>query len=240
MPRIIYIGDEIIAIDKPAGMPAVSLGEGEEDTLAAWIIRKFPEQKGLPKGALEAGLIHRLDNDTSGIIIAARNPGAYNNLRAQFDEESVKKEYVALVVGVPPKNGTIEFPIANHPRKKKKMIACRSEKEARELHARNATTSFHLIKAFRHPKKKTAYSLLSVSIKSGARHQIRVHLAALGFPLAGDALYQNPKIKNLDSLGLSRHFLHASKIEFRHPATNERILFESGLPLELDEILVRS
>ncbi len=223
-PRIIYKDESVIVVEKPAGMPAVSLAKKNAGTLASWLIAKFPKLKELPKGELEAGLMHRLDNDTSGLMIAARTPEAYEFLRLQFDERKVDKEYLALVIGNPPAKGTISKPISHHPRKKKKMVVGSG--------GRPAKTDFKVIKRF-----GTNFALLSVQIETGVRHQIRVHLASMGFPIAGDHLYQNPKKRSEDTLALGRHFLHASAIGFSHPVTGRRMSFESDLPADLKNLL---
>jgi len=219
-PTAIFKDEDILVVEKPAGMPSVSLKEDEEETLASWLLKKFPKLSTLPKGKLEAGLVHRLDNDTSGLMVAARTVGAYKNLREQFDEGKVLKEYMALVIGNPPAKGMIEDPIAHHERKKKKMVVSKS--------GRPAETKFKVIKRF---GKK--YALLAVKIRTGVRHQIRTHLASIGFPIAGDTLYQNPKKRGEDTLDLKRHFLHASKLGFTHPKTGMWLEFSSQLPQDL-------
>ena len=223
-PRIVHKDDSIIVVDKPAGMPAVSLEKKEGGTLTSWLIGKFPALCNLEKGELEAGLVHRLDNDTSGLMIAARTAEAYRSLRKQFDDGRVDKEYVALVVGNPAAKGTINTPIAHHPRKKKKMIASPD--------GRPAETRFKVIKRF-----GSKYALLQVKIKTGVRHQIRVHLASIGFPLAGDSLYRNPKKRSEDTLDLNRHFLHAAGLGFLHPKTDKWVEFSSELPADLKAAL---
>jgi 23S rRNA pseudouridine1911/1915/1917 synthase len=130
---------------------------------------------------------------------------------------------MALVVGNPPAKGTIEDPVAHHERKKKKMVVSKS--------GRPAETKFKVAKRF---GKK--YALLSVEIRTGVRHQIRVHLASAGFPIAGDKLYQNPKKRAEDTLPLKRHFLHASTLGFKHPKTNKWTEFSSDLPKELKRL----
>ena len=230
--KTLHEDTSILVLDKPAGMPSVSLKEGEEGTIAAWILKKFPGQDQIGKnGALEAGLVHRLDNDTSGVIVAARTKAAYENLRAQFDEGCVWKEYTALVLGTPPPNGAIDSPIAHHPRKKKKMVVCASKAEAEKLKARPAHTEYEVIRQIKD------YSLLKVTIATGVRHQIRAHLASIGFPIAGDRLYQNPKMRAKDSSNLTRHFLHAHKLQFRHPESGCVVEFSSDLPEDLKEML---
>lgn len=233
-PKTIYIDEHIIVIDKPAGLPSVSLKENEKGTLAAWLIEKYPEQSGIgEKGALEAGLVHRLDNDTSGIIVAARTNEAYKFLKEEFDSERVDKYYLALVLGSIKKAGKIDFPIAHH--SKKKMQVAADKKEAQKLKARAALTEFNIKDNYK--RGETEYTLLQVRIKKGMRHQIRVHLAYIGHPLAGDRLYQNAKMKAADKTELVHHFLHASKISFKHPATLKKVEFKSSLPAELLNVL---
>lgn len=237
-PKIIHEDASLLVLDKPAGMPSVSLNEGEPNTIAAWLIKKHPEQKNIEHGNLEAGLCHRLDNDTSGLLIAARTQATYELIRAQFETGDVKKEYLALVIGTPPDKGTIVTPIAHHPQKDNKMVACESAARTKEWKGRPALTTYSALKryAFYEKGKRTPtahYSLLLVKIETGVRHQIRVHFAHIGHPLAGDVLYQNPAKRAEDPLLIERHFLHSSKLAFRHPATNNFVEFESHLPEDL-------
>lgn len=238
-PQIIYEDDLLIILDKPSGIPSVLSAHGRLDTLSSRIIGHFPEQRLLPKGDTEAGLVHRLDNDTSGIIIAARTKDAYDKLRRQFSQGTVQKGYLALVIGNPPEEGEINTPIAHHPRKKKKMIVCQGKTQCLELKARPALTLFRTEGRyeFRLESTSVAYALLSIAIGSGVRHQIRSHLASIGYPLAGDLLYQNPKTRAADVMGLTNHFLHANHIAFFHPLDGREVEFNSDLPPELQKII---
>lgn len=209
-------------------MPSVSLDKMETGTLAAWLIKKFPEQLKLPEGSLEGGLVHRLDNETSGLIVVARTLSAYKNLRTQFESGKIRKEYIALVVGGAPSRGVIDTWIAHHPNKKKKMIVC----EDRDHKAREAKTIFETKKRYEN------YTLLSVQIKTGVRHQIRVHLASIGCPLAGDKLYQSSNTSKIDTLKLDRHFLHASFLSFKDPVNGKKVQFSSPLPKDLKSALL--
>ena len=238
-PQLIHKDIDLLVIDKPAGMPAVSLKEGETGTLATWILARFPKQAGIGPGATEAGLVHRLDNDTSGIMVAARNEPAYAKLREQFQQGMVQKEYLALVLGHPPAEGSIDVPIAHHPRKKKKMVACESEARAKAWGGRPATTRFSLRQRYTlsQAKGSALYALLRVTITTGVRHQIRVHLASLGYPIAGDHLYRTSKKRAFDILKPERHFLHAYRLTFSHPSTGRPVTFASPLPDDLQQAL---
>lgn len=241
-PSLIHEDAALLVIEKPGGMPAIAIEERSPGTLAAWIVDRFPEQAAIGKPG-EAGLAHRLDNDTSGLICAGRTQAAYEDLRQQFDAGSVRKEYLALVVGSAPERGECALQIAHHPRKRERMVVCESKEREREWKGRPARTAFETIGRFTLPSGapagRTFYTLLSVTIATGVRHQIRAHLAHLGHPVAGDALYQNARMRQEDALELSRHFLHAHRIAFRHPASNEMISFESPLPVDLTAALER-
>lgn len=239
--KILYEDDYLLVVEKPAGVPCLPGKKSRVTTLAGMIADMRPLLVKIGKEN-ESGIVHRLDNDTSGLVLAAKTEKSYENLRRQFSNKAgtkVLKEYAALVVGNPPEKGRIDLPIAHHPSKKKKMVACESEKKAVELKARGAVTNFKTIKRFRMKTQKdwTMYSLLLVDITTGVRHQIRAHLAAIGFPLAGDGLYQNSKKRNEDRLGLNRHFLHATGISFLHPTRDERIEISSDLAEDLKDAL---
>lgn len=239
-PSIIHEDEELLILDKPAGMPSVSLKEGEEGTLAAWILARHPAQSSVGEGSREAGLVHRLDNDTSGLVVAAKSEEAREKLKAAFKGEIVEKIYTALVLGSPPESGVIEAPIAHHPSKKKKMVVCESMKQALEWKARPAHTRYRVLMCFSLEAKGRAplrYSLLEVRITTGLRHQIRLHLASIGHPIAGDRLYQNPRARLSDPLPLTRQFLHASKLSFPHPDDGKTVEFFSPLPEDLERAL---
>ena len=236
-PRIIHEDDSLLVVDKPAGAPSASLKSGEEGTVAAWLLKLHPEQGSLPKGELEAGLVNRLDNETSGIIVAARTLDAYEKLRSQFADGSARKEYAALIVGHAPDAWAIDAPIAHHPNKKRKMVACESEERAREWKGRRASTRLKTLE--RYEFEGSEYTLVSIGISTGVRHQIRVHLAHIGHPIAGDGIYRNPKKQAEDPLKLDKHFLHASRLTIAHPTSGKPVTFESPLPEDLQSALNR-
>lgn len=232
-PQIIYNDRQILIIDKPGGMPTVNAAGGMTETLAKWIITNFPKQQKLKAAPHEAGLINRLDNDTSGLVVAARTDKAYKSLKDAWRGRDVLKEYNCLVLGQTPPEGRITTLIAHHPDKSKRMIVVEDEAEAKRLKARFAETEYHIIETF------LDYTYLKVGISTGVRHQIRCHLASIGYPVAGDRLYQRIKHMSRDWLGLTRHFLHATKIGFVHPSSGRYIEFESPIPEDLRAALKR-
>ena len=230
MIEIVYEDDVLLVATKPAGLATLAKPGGIA-SLSEELVKMRPELGEIP----DNGIAHRLDNDTSGIICIGKTTTAYENLRSQFADGTARKHYTALVLGGTPDHETIEAPIAHHPRKKTKMVVCESKERAEELKARPAHTIYSV--AQRYLLGDTAYTLLDVVIASGVRHQIRAHLAWVGFPLSGDELYQNTKKRAEDVLPVKRHFLHASKLEINHPTTGDRIFLESKLPDDLSKIL---
>lgn len=230
-PRLIYKDRHVLVIDKPAGMPSVGVAGGNPNTLASWIIENYPKQKKLKEAPCEAGLIHRLDNDTSGVIVAARSDKAYKRIKEAWSGGEVLKEYRCLVLGQIPPHGKITKLIAHHPEKSNKMMVVESAAEAKKLNARYAETEFELLEGF------LDYSFLKIKISTGVRHQIRCHLASIGYPVAGDKLYQRTKHGPRDWLKTTRHFLHASRVGLPHPASGKYVEFESPLPGDIQKAL---
>lgn len=226
MLEIIYEDDSILAVTKPAGIPTLPTKGGIKPTLFDLLIEIRPELSKIN----EAGIVHRLDNGTSGVVLVAKTEEVYKKLRGQIScDKKVLKEYIALVVGNPPDEGVIYTPIAHHPRKKKKMVVCETKEKADELKAREAKTTFRAIKRF------SGYTLLSVRIEGGVRHQIRAHLASIGFPIAGDKLYQNVGKQKEDTLNLIRYFLHAYRLIFLY--ANKQIKITSRPTEDLQKTL---
>ena len=232
-------------IDKPAGM-VVDEGAGRErETVVSWLLQKYPELKKLkwpnaevePQGPTEVqplrriGLVHRLDKDTSGLLVIAKTPNAQNSLMKQWKGRRVEKEYIALVFGkVEPKKGRIELPIGRAPIQRQKMAAISGGREA--------ITEFEVLSYYKLSaiSYKLEFSLLKVRILTGRTHQIRVHLAKIGYPVMGDFTYGNKSsIKLSQTLSISRQFLHASKLSFTHPTTKKKLTFESPLPEDLQK-----
>lgn len=177
-----------------------------------------------------SGVVHRLDKETSGLLIVAKTEEAFQKLQAQFKERTVKKNYIALVHGeVKPEEGEINVPIGRQEWNRMRFGVVAGGKEARTLYK---------VKEYRKlRKKKEAVSLLEIELKTGRTHQIRVHMKYLGYPLFGDFLYAGRKQQRDDRKFLSRVFLHAASLSFTHPQSGEMLSFESPLPDDLDVFL---
>ncbi len=213
--NIIYEDNDLLVIDKPAGLTIYPAPGHPSHTLVNAILSHFPE---LPGNSLRPGIVHRLDKDTSGVILVAKNSAAQLNLINQFKARSVVKTYLVLVKGhLTPEDGIIEAPIGRDRRNRKRMAVVTEGREAR--------TQYHVI------KYAGDYTLLEVRPETGRTHQIRVHLSAIGFPVVGDKVY------GVKSAYLSRQFLHASRLGFHLPSTGEYVEFKSELPSDLAQAL---
>lgn len=218
--KVLYADDDVIVIDKPAGL-VVHPGAGNASgTLVNGLLYRFPEIATV--GAEDRpGIVHRLDKDTSGVMVAARSARAYESLTRQFRTKDVWKTYLGLVWGrVTAPEGRIAWPIGRHATDGKRI-------SVRSRHGKDAETFFRVLRVF----KDT--TLLEIRPTTGRTHQIRVHLAAAGHPVAGDPLYGRKKPPRK----LPRLFLHAQVISFVHPATGKRLEFGSPLPPELEAVL---
>lgn len=233
--KIPYVDPFLLIVDKPAGIPVYPLREDNTGTVAQFLEDRFPELRdaGLPR---QAGIVHRLDNTTSGLLVAARDRETYAKMRALWNTQSVTKTYSALVLGRLKRATTIATPIAHHPSNKKKMVVCETAVRKKEWKGREAKTKV-VPKKFLEGPGKGFYTLVEVQITTGVRHQIRVHLASIGHPIAGDKLYQNPTKRGDDQTGLERPFLHLESVRFTHPSTGEKIIVQSPLAKDLAMVL---
>jgi 23S rRNA pseudouridine1911/1915/1917 synthase len=215
--KIVYEDADLLVIDKPAGLPVHPAPGHPSHTLANAVLAYLP---GLAESAepLRPGIVHRLDKDTSGLIIVAKNRAAHENLADQFKARSVSKSYIVLVKGkLVPESGVIEAAIGRDPRNRQRMAVVSRGREAR--------TDYRVLKYL------GGYTLLEIKPRTGRTHQIRVHLAAIGFPVVGDATY------GVASPRLSRQFLHASRLGFKLPSTGRPVEFTSPLPPDLEKAL---
>ncbi len=219
---ILYEDEQLAVIDKPAGL-VVHPGDGnEQGTLVNALLARYPQIAQIPYDARRRGIVHRLDKDTSGLIVIAKNAPSQLKLTEQFAKRTVDKTYLALTER-PPKTltGRIDAPIARDPKQRKRMAVQRGGKRA--------ITEYKVIDA----EFPEGQALLEVNLLTGRTHQIRVHLAFIGAPIVGDTVYGFRKQR----VKLKRHFLHAAKLAFDHPVTGERLQFESPLPEDLKVLL---
>lgn len=219
--NIVFENDDLLIIDKPAGMvvhPAVGHASG---TLANAALFHDPDLEGVG-GEKRPGIVHRLDKDTSGLIVVAKNDSAHQWLQDQFKERTVSKTYLALVDGHPPTpSGRIEAPIGRDPSHRQKMAV------TPESRGRPSVTEYFTRETF------PAHTLLEAHPLTGRTHQIRVHLAFIGCPVAGDSVYGRKKI----TLPLTRQFLHAFRLKICLPGETQPRIFEAPLPAELQTCL---
>lgn len=223
--KILYQDEWLFAVDKPAGLPCHPLRRKESETLVNAVLAAFPKQAALPP-AREAGLVHRLDNETSGVVLFARSPEALAGLRSLSQSGGIRKTYLALVAGMLTGKGRIKVPIGHHPGNVKKMVAIEDPADQERIKARRAETCYESVETFE------SASLLKVEIRVGARHQIRVHLAHLGHPLLGDKLYGKSAQPETP-----HHFLHASELHFQHPYLGKNLSISAPLPEEFSSLL---
>lgn len=216
--EVLYEDPAVIAIDKPAGLTVHAGAGAPSGTLANRLVHHFQTLSQVG-GELRPGIVHRLDKDTSGVLLVARTDAAHRHLAAQFASRSVEKTYLALVKGVVrADSGKITKPIARDPVHRTRMTA-------RLASGRAALTEYRV------RERLDGFTLLEIRIGTGRTHQIRVHMADMGHPVAGDKLYGGGKTAS------PRMFLHAARIGFTSPATGERVSVEAPLPPELEQWL---
>jgi len=243
--NIVYEDDDLIVIDKPAGL-VVHPGAGQPDgTLVnALIAHCGPTLSGIG-GVARPGIVHRLDKDTSGLLVVAKTDRAHRALAKQFADHGrtgeMERGYLALVWGAPSRpQGRIEAPIGRHPAHRIKMAVLPEEK------GRHAITHWRVVETFGHDKDGPTAALIDCTLETGRTHQVRVHLAHIGHPLIGDPLYGRgfkSKLRKLPEdlqttlAGLERQALHAARLAFVHPVSGTLLEFNSPLPDDLAEIL---
>jgi 23S rRNA pseudouridine1911/1915/1917 synthase len=225
--RIVFEDPDIVVLDKPAGMVVHPAAGHARGTLVNALLHHVKDLSGVG-GELRPGIVHRLDRGTSGLMVVAKNDLAHRELSRQFRDREVEKEYVALVWGVVQAGRRIDAPIGRDPGDRQKM----------STRARRARTAVTRVTWARHFK---GVSLLKIAIATGRTHQIRVHLSAIGHPVAGDAAYGGVHRRvpvNLRSvLRLERPFLHSARLSFTHPSDGRRVDFDSPLPPDLESVL---
>ncbi|HEY6272546.1 MAG TPA: RluA family pseudouridine synthase [Terriglobales bacterium] len=241
---IVYEDNDVAVINKPAGM-VVHAGSGKNEaesrgTLVNALLHRLGPLSQVG-GDLRPGIVHRLDKQTSGLLVVAKNDVAHRKLARQFAARQVKKTYLALVHGEMKKpRGTIDLPIGRDPVRRARMT---TRATAGGRPGRSAVTHWTVLRKI--AGKFGKFSLLEIKIETGRTHQIRVHLASIGHPIVGDTVYGAPKNISCYSspaskpASLERNFLHASAIEFRHPTSNAPLSFQQPKPQELESFFLR-
>lgn len=275
--EILYEDQDLIVINKPSALTVNRSTTMKSQTVQDWFVKKFGEEYftrdfwdkdlfyqdlipedftaefGDPLAIWQErlGVVHRLDKDTSGILILAKNPGALLNLLSQFKKRQTQKTYLALIHGhFSDKSGTINAPMARNSQNRLKFAIDNNGREAiteykvvKEFFALNEKTIMQVTEASKIKTKKikelyqAGFSLVEVAPKTGRTHQIRVHMSAMQHPIVGDQLYVGRKRGKLDKFWCQRQFLHAVSIEFLHPRTKEKMFFEAPLSVDLQQIL---
>jgi 23S rRNA pseudouridine1911/1915/1917 synthase len=216
--RIVYQDEDVIVVDKPAGLTVHPAAGHPHGTLVNALLTICPELAKI-KGTLRPGIVHRLDKDTSGLLVVAKNETAQASLARQIKDREVYKLYLALVRGrVEPPQGVIDAPIGRHPRRRKRMAVVEGGREAQTRYR---------VREFLDDDAGVAYSLVEAEPLTGRTHQIRVHFASIGRPVVGDRLYGKA------SALVGRQFLHAWRLGFRLPTSGRYQEFESPLPGDL-------
>ena len=221
--NIIYEDNDIIVINKSPGIVVHPAAGNADGTLVNALLHHCSDLSGIG-GKIRPGVVHRLDKDTSGLIVFAKTNEAHLNLSRQIKDREVKKTYLALVHGRMKKDsGIIDAPLGRHPVHRKKMAVIRSA----NLKKREALTHYMAVKKFKD------YTLVELDLKTGRTHQIRVHLSYIGYPIVGDRTYSRKK----DDLGASRQMLHASRLGFNHPITGKYMEFKAEMPGDMEKVL---
>ena len=220
--EVVFADDDVVVVNKPAGL-IVHPGAGRPDkTLVNGLVARFPEIAGVGQDG-RPGIVHRLDGETSGLLVVARTSSAYESLTAAMARHDVERNYAAVVSGiVPDDRGVIEAPIGRSTHRRTRMAVVADGRAARtqyEVRARNYD--------------EPAVTYLRCQLETGRTHQIRVHLSAIGYPVLGDPTYGNRTSKD----GFSRVALHAEQLGFVHPITGESLRFEAPLPADLRELI---
>ena len=217
---IVYEDDDIVVVNKPKGLVVHPANGNWDGTLVNAIMAKCKESLSGIGGEIRPGIVHRLDKDTSGLLIIAKNDKAHLNLSEQIKNREVKKIYYALVRGVVAENdATINMPIARSSKDRKKMAVDKAGKEA--------ITHFKVLRRF------DKYTLLEVKIDTGRTHQIRVHLSQIGYPVVGDEVYSNGK----NEFGIHGQLLHARSLDFKHPTTGKSMHLMAEIPEEFANVV---
>ena len=226
---ILFEDDDLLVLNKPPGMVVHPSAGHEDSTLVNALLHHCAGQLSGIGGVARPGIVHRLDKETSGCLVVAKNDPAHLALSSQFASRGVEKIYHAIVCGnLTPEQGEVRAAIARHPTHRKRMAVTDGS-------GRDAWTSFHVLERLREA------TVVEVLLHTGRTHQVRVHFKHLGFPIVGDATYGNRQNKHLTELTgytAPRQLLHAHKLAFKHPHTGKRMSFEAGWPADFKQVVL--
>ena len=236
---VLYEDEHLLALDKPPGIVMHPSPGHDSGTLVNALLHHVRDLSGVG-GHLRPGIVHRLDRDTSGVLLVAKSDLAHASLSRQMKKRAMKKEYLAVVAGIPRvRKGEVALPIGRDPRDRKKMHAFRSREEP-PAGAREARTLYEIEREW----FPLGLTMLRCRLVTGRTHQIRVHLAAAGMPVVGDPVYGHPRFEKVRDPVLKkrlsefpRQALHAERIAFRHPSTNEPLEIAAPIPPDLEELI---
>jgi len=244
---ILFENDQVLVINKPAGLVVHSDGKTNEPTLVDWILKNYPQIEGVGEDMLieykgqkirikRPGIVHRIDRDTSGCLVIAKTQDSFNHLKQQFKDRKVKKTYLAIVYGnIKEEKGTIDQPIARHPKDFRQWVAGNRGRGT----AREAVTDYRVLGRYTHPTNRDKqgqpeyFTLVECSPQTGRTHQIRVHLKYLNHPIVADPIYRGKRKETLD---LDRTALHAAAITFIDLAGNQ-ISVQAEIPEDLNRAI---
>lgn len=224
---------EIVVVDKPAGQPTTPIDPGERGTVANALLARYPEMAEIGFSPREPGVVHRLDTGTSGLVLAARTKAAFDALTAAIKEGRLDKRYLVICSAKDlPESGTIDIPLAPHPKDRKRVYACVHPRDVERYSPRPATTSYTRL------REHGDLALVEARAPSAYRHQIRAHFAAIEHPLLGDRLYGGPPFPGEEGeVKFVRHALHAHRISWAGDAGAPAFTAESPLPEDLARVL---
>lgn len=222
---VVHEDEHLLVVDKPAGLVVHPAAGNLDGTLVNALLHHCSGRLSGIGGVARPGIVHRIDKDTSGLLVVAKTDRAHEGLSVQFASHSIDRRYLAIVAGLPPKTGTVDAPLARSPHDRKKM--------AIQPHGKRAVTHFELLE----PLRRAA--LVECRLETGRTHQIRVHMASLGHPLLGDPVYGRSRPEHrelLARLDFHRQALHAKRLAFVHPVFDTLLAFESGMPQDMQSL----
>ena len=223
--NLVFEDDHLLVVDKPAGLAVHPAAGNPDGTLVNALLHHCAGRLSGIGGVARPGIVHRIDKDTSGLLVVAKTDPAHTGLSAQFARHSIDRRYMAIVAGVPATKGTVDAPLARSPHDRKKVAIVESGKRA--------VTHYTLTEPLR------GAALVECRLETGRTHQVRVHMASIGHPLLGDPVYGRGRAEHrplLKRLGFDRQALHAAHLGFVHPVTRMAIAFESKMPHDMQEL----